>query len=371
MRHRKSKNIVKEARKVLHSVMLTTNVVIVILLIICGYAYMVSPENAFISPFLCYLFPLLALVNLIFFLYWLSRFKGWMLISVFGFLVTFGIHQAWFPVNFKHKVIPDKCISILTYNIMYMDYNKKKLDIPGELHPIIKYIRKTNADIVCLQEAGAPFVKNVLKDEKVKEALRDWPYISTGESEGKYSVICLSKFPILRARRIPYLSKSNSSYYYDLKIGDDTVRVINNHLESNKLNPKDKDKYTSMIRYRESDKLPEVAHIFGSKVGSATAIRSAQALAVSKVISNSPYKLIVCGDFNDVPGSYTYRTIRNGLKDCWIENGFGWGNTFHENFFLFRIDYILHSQGIESCNIKVDKVKYSDHYPLRANLVII
>ncbi|MDP4278508.1 MAG: endonuclease/exonuclease/phosphatase family protein, partial [Bacteroidota bacterium] len=143
-----------------------------------------------------------------------------------------------------------------------------------------------------------------------------------------------------------------------------------NHLESNKLNPKEKDEYTQLITRRESKELTTVAEMLGSKVGNATSIRASQAVVVAKEIRNSPYQVVVCGDFNDVPGSYVYRTISKGMTDCWIDKGSGWGNTFHENLFLFRIDYILHSKNIETVTIKRDKVRISDHYPLLATLKI-
>ncbi|MCX6308053.1 MAG: endonuclease/exonuclease/phosphatase family protein, partial [Bacteroidia bacterium] len=90
--------------------------------------------------------------------------------------------------------------------------------------------------------------------------------------------------------------------------------------------------------------------------------------AVSKVVHESPYEVLVCGDFNDVPGSYTYRKIRSDILDSWVEKGNGWGHTFHENFFLFRIDYVLHTPGIRCVKANVDHVHYSDHFPVWANL---
>lgn len=358
----------KATFKFLHSVILVVNVVVVVLLVVTGYSYKIKPEQALLSPFLCYLFPLVALVNFSFILYWLLRFKIWILIPLAGLFLTFGIHSAWFPVNFSSGKIPEKSLSILTYNVKYLEYPYDKDE--DVVHPAISYIQKTDADIVCLQEVGDDFIKNAMHERAVRKALKNYSYIRTGASEGRYSVVCLSKFPILRSKRIPYVSKSNSSFYYEIKIGKDTIRLINNHLESNKLNSKEKDTYTNMLKRRESNQLSELAEILGSKVGSATSIRGYQALAVSEIIKSSKNKVIVCGDFNDVPGSFTYRTIRNGLEDSWIENGFGWGNTFHDNLFLFRIDYILHSTDIECVSTKIDKVKFSDHYPLRANFVI-
>lgn len=354
--------------KILHSVILIVNVGVVVLLVVSGYSYKVKPEQSMLLPLLCYLFPLVALVNFSFLLYWLLRLKIWILISLTGFLLTFGIHKAWFPVNMAEKGIPEKTFSILTYNVKYLEYPYDK-DV-DEVHPAISYIQQTDADIVCLQEVGDEFFKNTIKNRAVKKALKAYPYVLTGASEGRYSVVCLSKFPVIQYKRIPYISKSNSSFFYDLKIGGDTIRVINNHLESNKLNPEEKDKYTNALKRRESEELTELAEILGSKVGSATSIRGYQAVAVSDMVKSSRHKVIVCGDFNDVPGSFTYRTIRKGLEDSWIENGFGWGNTFHDNLFLFRIDYILHSPEIECINTKIDRVKFSDHYPLSAKFVI-
>jgi len=351
--------------KLLHSFTLTINVGVVILLIICGYAYKIKPEYSFIAAFLGYGFPFMAIINLFFIFYWLIRLKGWILISLVGFVLTYSSCQAWFPINLKTEKQTENTIKVLSYNIMYLGYDEKQ--DPAALNPIFDYIREKDADIVCLQEAGLYFIEMTTKDQRVMEALKAYPYICSGEHENRYSVVLLSKYPVIRFHRINYDSQSNSSYCYDLKIGSDTVRVINNHLESNKLNKDEKNKYQDLLTNRESDKLKNVAEVLGSKVGNASFIRANQADSVSKVVLESPYKVILCGDFNDVPGSYTYRTVRKGMLDSWVENGKGWGNTFHENLFLFRIDFIMHTPGIKSTKVKVDKVRLSDHYPIWAN----
>ena len=80
-------------------------------------------------------------------------------------------------------------------------------------------------------------------------------------------------------------------------------------------------------------------------------------------IRKFPY-LIIMGDFNDTPISYAHRTIQGDLVDAFAESGRGMGVTYNQNFFWFRIDNILHSPNMTAFNCSVDKVSYSDHYPL-------
>jgi len=356
----------RAVHRLLHSVLFIINIGVVLLLLITGYAYKLNPEYTPVLSLLCYAFPLVALANLVFIIYWLIRFKIWVLISLFAVLLTYGSYRAWFPLNVGHETSEGKTFNVLSFNVMNLEYHK---DLDDEaLHPIVEYIQQSDADIVCLQEVGVDFIMNRLKTKKTKKALKAYPYIVTGASQGRYSVVCLSKYPVLSSKRIQYESKSNSSFRYDIKVDDETITVINNHLESNKLNPKEKDQYKQLLTNGESNELTKVAELLGGKVGSATSIRARQAVAVAKEIKTTSNRVIVCGDFNDVPGSYVYRTISKGLTDVWVKEGSGWGYTFHENLFLFRIDYILHSSDIKTIDVKIDKLKISDHYPLMATL---
>lgn len=352
--------------KILHSFILTINFGVVLLLILCGHAYLIKPEHAVFSSFLGYAFPLLALVNLFFIFYWGVRLKFWILVSLFGFFLTLDSAKAWFPVHLKQEESTGKTLKVLTYNVEFLNHGGAETS--DSLNPIIAYIRDLEPDIICMQEVGMDFVNKGRFDKKTKNALKAYPYFASGEDEDRYSVVCMSRYPILRCHRIEYESQSNSSWVYDIKIGDDTIRVINNHLESNKLNREEKDEYSEIIHNVESSKITKVAGVLGNKVGKSTRIRGNQADVISKVIHEAPYKTIVCGDFNDVPGSYTYRKIRSDMEDCWMEKGNGWGHTFHENLFLFRIDYILHTPDIRCVKTSVDRVRFSDHYPIWANL---
>ena len=94
--------------------------------------------------------------------------------------------------------------------------------------------------------------------------------------------------------------------------------------------------------------------------------RAHQAQVVKAQIDLSPYPVIVTGDFNDTPVSYSYRKIRKGLNDSFVTSGYGAGFTYRGNYPPNRIDYILYDNALESRQFDIIKAKYSDHYPVVA-----
>ena len=88
---------------------------------------------------------------------------------------------------------------------------------------------------------------------------------------------------------------------------------------------------------------------------------------VSQHINNSPYPVIVCGDFNDTPVSYTYHQLSKNLNDAFVESGKGINYTYSGILPVFRIDYILYDDFFKSHDYNVNKIKISDHYPVSCN----
>lgn len=349
------------------SVLILMNLAVVILLLLSAKMSVLSPERSVLSSYPNYAFLPLAFINLFFVLYWALRKSVWFLMSLLSLLLCLPEQKAWFPVKLiKEQKKEDKTIKVLTYNTM--QFSSYRSHVKQDPNPVIRYLQESEADVLCLQEAGYSFDKQLLEKTTVITALKDYPYHSLEIIQSnKYRTSNLwvfSKYPILKSGRLAYKSRSNASHYCDIKIGQDTLRFINNHLESNKLTKEDMALYKIIVENPDRDNISQVAEKLGRKLGQAARLRAPQAETIAGFIRETPYKLVVCGDFNDIPASYTYRCIKKGLRDAWSQNGRGLGITFHEKFYLFRIDYILHSPELRSYGTKVDHVRYSDHYPV-------
>lgn len=358
----------KTLRIFLHFLFAVANVIAVVLLIVSAYSDRFSPDSSIAFSYLGLAFPILCFINLGFVIYWLFL-RIWKLVfvSVVAFLVCWGPVTRYFPFNSRQEVPKEDVLKILTYNVMAFGYRNHTKIAPN---PIIKYIAKSDADIVCIQEYAEGKSEKSATAEKIYDALKMYPYHSVFYfHKTKYSdfgIAVFSKYPISNSRQVKYDSKNNGSSIHEITVKGKTITLVNNHLESFKLTTADRTLYSSFIKGMGVDGLDGLKGAFEQKLGPAFQIRAKQANAVAQEIKNAKGDyVLVCGDFNDTPISYAHRTIQGDLTDAFVESGQGMGVTYHRNFFWFRIDNILHSPNASSLNCTVDsKVDYSDHYPL-------
>jgi endonuclease/exonuclease/phosphatase family metal-dependent hydrolase len=355
----------KIAKHVFQYFVVTANILAALLLVASAYSDRVPPETSMTFSYLGLIFPFICLLNLLFFIYWLFMRKGvFMLIGLVTLVLCWNPVSSYFPVHFQTPVPEENVIKVLTYNVMsfaYTDHTKEK---PNK---IVQYIAESGADIVCMQEYLV-FARgeNRLTAKKLDKALSMYPYSSVVKQKTlEYGVAVYSKYPIITSRKIKYPSKYNGSAIFSLDVNGKTLTLINNHLESFKLTMEDKGRYSDFVTGAGLETFDGLRGTIQQKLGPAFLIRAKQARVVADEISNnkSDY-LLVCGDFNDTPISYAHRKIQGSLLDAFAETGNGPGTTYNQNYFWFRIDKILHSANMEAYNCTVDKVKYSDHYPV-------
>lgn len=356
----------KHIGKVVSYVILAINAFFVGTLILTAYSPYFQPVVHPVASCMGLTFPVFLGINLCFFIFWLIVNYRFSLLPLIGFLICFPQLRTYIPVNFHTKEVPEGSIKILSYNIMAFGDMKK---VDGR-NAVLDYIQQSDADIVCMQEyASSETAKKHLNAKDIRKALKAYRHHNIqriGHVGGSNQIACYSKYPILSARLLDYESEYNGSVVYELKVGEDTITLINNHLESNKLTKEDKIVYESMLKDPDAKKVKSGIRQLLNKLAEASAIRSKQADAIAKEVASSPHQyIIVCGDFNDSPISYTHRVITESLDDAYTKSGRGLGISYNQNKFYFRIDNILISKNLEAHNCTVDRsIKNSDHYPI-------
>lgn len=318
----------------------------------CGY---IDPRQFPVLSCLGLAFLPFAVVNVCFLLFWVivkPKYAIWPLLTL---LLCYKAFVIYIPFHVGEKEIPDNAIKVLSFNTMqlgYLPHTKR------QSNPMLQYVKDANADIVCLQEFACPPKATM---SGVDKWLKAYPYRHHEED-----LTCYSKFPILSSERIDYASAGNKSMAYKLKINQDTVLVVNNHLESNKITDSDKKLYKDIVKNPSREHVSMGFHQLVGKFGEASSIRAAQADAVHNYIRNSGCSsVIVCGDFNDCPLSYACRIIGKGLTNVYSTSASGLGISYHVNGFYFRIDHLFVSPDWQVSNCWVDNsMKESDHYPI-------
>lgn len=333
--------------------------------LLTAYSPYIQPVEHPLRSCLGLAFPIFLAINVGFLLFWLviQRYRL-ALLPLAGLLLAYPQIRAYIPINLHTDQVPEGSLKLLSYNVMAFNGCLKK---DGK-NPILSYLQDSGADILCLQEYSSSQSARHLSQRDIDRALKAYPYrrIDKLGSAQSNRIACYSKYPILSARKLAYKSGYNGSVAYELKVGKDTLMLINNHLESNKLTKEDKVVYEDLLTSPEKEKVESGMRLLLGKLAEASAIRAPQADAIAEAVGKSehPY-VVVCGDFNDTPISYVHRVAGQGLQDAFTQSGQGFGITYNQNRFYFRIDHILVSKNMKTYNCTVDRsIKDSDHYPI-------
>lgn len=355
--------------------MVFLNIITVLALVMVKIGSVVNPNIILLPAYTSLAFLPIIIINLAFILFWLLFRKWYALISVFSLLIFSGMIKSAVPMNFGNAKIDStrQKITLLSYNTMNTGLMKKhKQDDPN---PVIQYILNADADIVCLQEFAVSENERQFQSDDFERIFSMYPYKHVSFQLDKWrmniGLATLSKYPIIEKRNVDYDAEFNLSIFTDVVIGSDTLRIVNNHLESNRITSKDMKQTAELKNDFSSQKLTGITKYLSQKMGVAFKVRANQVDEVAKVIKDSPYKIISCGDYNDVPASYAYTKVKGELKDAFRETGRGLGWTFvNMPLYCFRIDYIMYDKSFQSANYKRGNLKASDHYPIQTDIYL-
>ena len=368
-------------KKIIHFAFVAAYIIAVILYLLACLTPFINSGRSWFIAMLGLIFPLLLLLLLLFLLYWIIRKSNWVYLCIIALLLGWKQVSVMFSFHLTEKfneVKSPKTLRVLTWNLSSWGesnrFDGKKADYEDEM---IEVIKKSNADVLCLQEYV--YIKNKKVRDSISPALWESGYrysylVRTNYPYRIYkttiltAVAIISKYPITDTAHFYYTYDDFAEplIYADIKINDRQIRIFSTHLQSVMF-----EDYHYRILHNLKD--PAKASIIGSKaiayrLRNAYGKRSGQAELLNKNVKESPYPVIVCGDFNDVPNSYSYFTAKGGLQDAFLKKGSGFGKTLRLLLPTLRIDYILAGKKFEVMQYHKIDVPYSDHYPILADL---
>lgn len=319
----------------------------------------ISPcESGFVS-FMGLGLPVLLGMDLLLLVYWIVRRRWWAVVPAAVILLNAGFITAYFQVSFSDRSQRPHDLKVATYNVHGFRYSTFKITVES----IAEVMKSEQVDVLCMQEFG---VSPKYDLDSIKQAFYFLPYVYFPKNHGKEDGVALfSRYPILSGGLLSFSGTDNSALWVDLDVSGREIRLFNNHLQT-----------TSISRSRRE--ISALKNILGNDLGREreaveaitgrlvenSCVRARQVRKVREIVDTTSMPVIVCGDFNDTPASYTYHQMKRGMKDGFRICGSGYGYTFRGFGRLLRIDYIFGSPELRGVRYYSLPLEWSDHNPV-------
>lgn len=353
--------------KLFRSTLLLINFALIGLLLIGYLSNSISPEVVPFFTIFSLFFPIIVLLNVFAVLFWIFLKKYYFIFSLIALLV--GFERINNSITFIPKAEQDSIqadFTLMSFNVRLFDlYNWTGNKITRE--KIFDMLRDESPDIACFQEyyntnsGRMPIHDSLMLNQRFQYAhLYYAAKVSPDQNFGNATYSC---YPIVAKDEILFENTQNLILISDIKINTDTLRVFNCHLESVKFLKED---YQFMDSLNIVDEKRRKQGLKGvtNRLTQAAMVRAEQAEKISKLLHESPYPFIVCGDFNDVPSSYVYHVLSANMNDSHLQKQLGVGGTYSRFYPSNRIDYILYNKQLHCVDFGKRKVKLSDHFPI-------
>lgn len=364
-----AKHVFRRAAK---AIFVTLTVMVSLLFLLTCFLPYANPARWWPIAFTGLIVPYLLLALIFFVIFWLlaKPVMVWIpLLTMVAGWQQIPVVFAWHPGSGFSKQKPENVIRIADWNVQSLvglsrDKEVRKL-VPER---IAASVMKLHPDVICMQEFNTAD-----GSDNIALFSRQYPYHFFSRdyrrSGGTYQSGCIifSRYPVIDSGKTVY-PFGESLIYMDIVKGDDTLRVYTTHLQSFKFKKEDYEEIEK-IRGQDEESLMASRSLF-RKMKLAFSRHGIQADMVRDVADKSPYRLVICGDFNDVPNSYTYFHIKGGRQDAFLKKGFGIGRTFISLSSTLRIDYILPDQSFAVKQFDMVDEDLSDHILLVTDLVL-
>jgi endonuclease/exonuclease/phosphatase family metal-dependent hydrolase len=357
---------------------ITLNILVGIVFLLACLSPFLNPSRWPVIGFLALAVPYLAVILIFSVIFWLIVKPVRALIPIITLLIGWKqlvVICAWHASRtFNSERKSDSALRIITWNVRGMyGLSKNSYMQIHDRNEIGALVNRLEPDIVCLQEFNNSTYDNYPLANNIGLFTGKCPYYFFSRDfrnrNGKYYAgsILFSKFPILDTGKLKFPGVIGESLIYtDILKGKDTIRIFTTHLQSFQFNQSD---YADMEKIKDQDpQALEASENIYSKMKLAYSDRGLQTDMVRRASDKSPYPSVICGDFNDVPNSYTYFQIRGNRQDAFLASSFGVGRTYNALAPTLRIDYILPDKQFNILQFDMVDEGLSDHHLLVSDI---
>ena len=346
-------------------VMRCVSIVVWLLTIASAYGGRCNPEYLTIPSVLCLALPYFVTLSIILIAFWVLQKR-----IVFTALGVLTIVACGAPIT---RVMPlghskdategAQTFSIMSWNVIHTR-DIRKPDWPG--NRAVEYMVNSGADIIALAELNNFSSQELVNASPalIDSLNRIYPY-KAGLTNKDIKI--MSKYPVERTGVTNQSDYGEARFdFFKVSLPGHPLTVAMVHLYSYDLSEEERQVVTDIKSVNTAkSSVKEFKGSIMQKLRNAFRQRAENARELREEIDKTSGPLIVCGDFNDVPNSWTYDIVMgDDMRDAYTETNFGPRHTYNLHAFYFHIDQMLYRGDIEALSLKVGKINSSDHYPL-------
>ena len=362
-------------KKIRRRIWLILNIGVVFWVLAGAFSMQVPPHEFWPAGFLAFSLPAALVLNFLFLLYWLLRGSWYLVLPLAVVVLGWNYYGRLLNMQLVTQEVPTeaKTLHVLSFNVhMFRAYkDDKDRDASEEM---IEWIATHPADVYCLQEFYNDRESTVYNAiSKIGTRYDKYRYTSgvpRNRNQGEFGVAIFSRYPIVNQGEILFgQASANRVAWVDVDVKGDTVRVYASHLQSMSIKQEDiENTYTAFGNQAEMER---EGRNLARRLRKGFIARGQQVEVLREHYTSSPYPVIVAGDFNDIPFSYTYQVLTGELINSFEVAGFGIGATYNGPLPFLRIDNQFYSDGLRVYGFETHhEMGLSDHYPISARYVL-
>ena len=339
-------------------ILLILTLLLAAITILASFAGRYHPAESTIMPLLGLALPFLLLANGVLALIFLLLRKAHFLIA----LLAIGINWNYLATVFQWKnhpiIVADApTLTIATYNVHgfgheFTGYSCKEL---------ARYCQEQQVDVICFQE----FCGNqAFTTDSILEVFSHWPHRYLPQAEGHLQLALFSRYPLKQTEHLLFPESANCSMMANVEAPGGTVTLFNCHLQTTSISQR-RTTWTREMDYGDTRQKIQTTQEAAETLHGNLKKRAQQVDSICQRIRQTEHPVILCGDLNSLPSSYTYRTFSTLLTDAFQEAGSGYMYTFRNAWRLLRIDYAFHSSRLRATEcFSLTQELCSDHNPV-------